>query len=185
MAAAYPLTAPSGSTGVARIGCKVADDGRLADCHIVSEEPGDAGFGAAALSLMARFRATPEAVARMNGAVVVPIRFGVAAPEPPRRDLRFQRDGYETLGDAGPYYPDRAARMGLTSVVEADCHVTESGRLKDCQIVSVSTAGFGFEDAFLKMVERRWVTAAPAPEGTPPPSNGAWRVRMIFDGRRH
>jgi TonB family protein len=186
MAKFYPPTTDGPQRGLARIECRVAGDGRLSDCHILSEEPGDAGLGAYALSLAPKFRATPEAAKEMQGAVVIPVRFGPAAEGPPRRDARFQRSSaYSRLGDAGPYYPERAARMGLMSVVEADCRVADKGLLRNCKIISVSTPDYGFEFAFLKMAERGWMTAAPLAEGMAAPADGVWRFRMIFDGKRH
>jgi TonB family protein len=160
----------------------------LSACRVLTEEPKGAGFGENALAIAPKFRLTPEAARKLDGTIVIPIRFGTAdkPAAPPRRAARFQRiAAYSRLGDAGPYYPDRAARARLTSVVEADCRVTDDGRLHGCRVVSVSTPGYAFELAFLKMAERGWMTAAPPPEDVAAPSDGVWRFRMTFDAKRH
>jgi len=181
----YPPTTDGPAKGLARIECKVAPDGVLSDCRVLSEDPTGAGFGPYAQSIAMKFRATPEAAKKMNGAVVLPIRFGPAEEAPPSRAARFQRNGaYKRLGDAGPYYPDRAARTGQTAVVDADCRVADDAKLHGCRIVSVSNPGYGFEFAFLKMAQHGWMTAAPVGEGVAAPADGVWRFRMLFDAKR-
>lgn len=168
-----------------RIACKVAEDGVLSACRVLSEEPADDDLRAYALAMAARFRATPEAAKQMNGSVILPIRFALAedAP-PPQRGLVFQRNPeYRRLGDAGPYYPERAARTRQTAVVEADCQIGEDLRLQGCRVVSVSNPGYFFDRAFLKMAEHGWMKAAAAPDGPAPP-DGVWRFTMTFDGKR-
>lgn len=167
-----------------RIECKVAEDGRLSACRVLSEEPADDDLRAYALAMAARFRATPEAAKQMNGSVILPIRFALAEDAPPQRGMVFQRNpAYRQLGDAGPYYPERAQRMGQTAVVETDCQVRDDLRLQGCRVVSVSNPSYGFEFAFLKMAEQGWMKAAAAPEGPAPP-DGVWRFRMTFDAQR-
>lgn len=184
---AFTPSATDHPTSVAvRMMCDVAADGRLSECRILSETPRGTEFGAFALTIAPKFRATPEAARKLKGSVVIPIRFG--PPEdaaPPRRDARFQRSGaYARLGDAGPYYPDRAARTGQMSVVEADCRVVDNGLLRDCRVIYVSNPDYGFEFAFLKMAERGWMTAAPLPGDIAAPPDGIWRFRMVFDAKR-
>lgn len=167
----------------ARIRCKVAPDGQLSDCEVVSETPAGWGFGAFALTIAPKFRATPEAARKMKGFVVLPIRFGASeAGAPPRREARFQViSGYRGNGVAGPYYPDRALRTGATSIVKVDCRVGDKDQLEACRITDAPNAEYGFGDAVLKMVERRWMTAGPPPEGVTPPDDGIWRFQVVFD----
>lgn len=78
--------------GRATITCTVSVDGRLTDCRAVSEEPTDAGFGAAAVAMSQLFRMRPQTrdgrpVA--NGIVRIPMTFLMpanlrAAPVPAR-----------------------------------------------------------------------------------------------------
>jgi TonB family protein len=183
----YPAEAKGTHEGLARIGCRPAPGGELADCAILSEEPTGEGFGQAALALMPAFRMTKKAAKERAAGIVLPSRFAVPEPSPPWREAAYRRSSsYGYLGPPGPYFPDRAARSGVGGEVVADCHVGDGGRLDSCRIVAVAPAEFGFDDAVLKMVEQGWMTAAPASEGVAAPSNGIWRFRVPFrDSRAH
>ena len=58
--------------------CRVTEQGTLADCSVVSEDPPGEGFGEAALKLSGGFRMEPKTAdgQSVKGAVIViPIRF--------------------------------------------------------------------------------------------------------------
>lgn len=134
--------------------------------------------------LASRFRATDAAAARMKGVVVLPLRFEAIPPgAPPARPARFavMRD-YRLLGDAGPYYPDSALRTGAATIVRVDCRVGEAWRLEACRIVDDGDDLGSFGAVTLKMIERRWMTAGPPPDGVAPPADGIWRFRAVFEG---
>ncbi len=77
IAAAYPKDAlAKGVNGRAVIDCAVDARGALGDCHVVSETPPDAGFGAATLSLAPTFRmkpATADGVATAGRRITIPL----------------------------------------------------------------------------------------------------------------
>jgi protein TonB len=75
----YPRLAQFlGVAGRVTIACRVAVDGRLADCSVAAETPKYWGFGKAALRMAAQFRMKPKTVDRRpvpDGQVRIPIVF--------------------------------------------------------------------------------------------------------------
>jgi TonB family protein len=185
--AAFPRDGDRLVEGVAQLRCAVGPDRKLADCAVVSEAPAGVGVGAAALSLAPNFEVAAAAAHKLAGrSVTFPIRFQEGPPAPPARQAKFQTSrAYQGLGDAGPYYPERAARGRVTGVVVMDCRVLPQGELKACEVVQVSPGDYGFDFAAVRMAEREWMTAGePAVPGTPEPADGVWRFRVEFSGRR-
>ncbi|MBL8770457.1 MAG: TonB family protein [Phenylobacterium sp.] len=188
LAEAYPKTArQTGVEGRATLACRSEEDGRMVDCSVVGETPAGHGFGAAALSLVGSLRGTRPcqgASSLQPDGARLTMRFVLPHAEPPFREAIYRRDkAFARLGAAGPYYPERAARVGATGVVNMDCRVDERGRLKDCTVLDVSTPGYGFEFAAVRMAEKGWMTAGPENLRAAPPPDRRWRFRVIFDGR--
>ena len=78
LASVIPRAAYAGIDGEAVTSCTVTRNGDLVDCVTVSEAPLGAGFGAAALKLMPRFKMTPmtaDGKTVEGGTVRIPIRF--------------------------------------------------------------------------------------------------------------
>lgn len=64
--------------GKATISCSVRANGTVTDCSIVSEDPEDYGFGAAAIKLSTKFRMKPkraDGTPVEGGTVRIPIVF--------------------------------------------------------------------------------------------------------------
>ncbi|WP_308237977.1 TonB family protein [Phenylobacterium sp. J426] len=170
--AAYPAKASDGGVeGIATLSCAADAAGRLSSCTIVSEEPADAGFGAAALSLIPKFRWNVEAHG-VGNALLLPIRFKL--PERPRDVVFGDPTRWSHLGPPGPYFPDNAYRAGVGGVAIIDCLVGKARALDACRSVEEAPGGFAFSSAALRMAERRYIKAGPdAPEG---PGRVAFRV---------
>ena len=81
----YPERAQRlGVGGRAEISCAVTEKGTLTDCDIVSEDPPDQQFGAAAMKLTHKFQMRPKTQDGQpvaGGHVTIPLRFVPAAPE--------------------------------------------------------------------------------------------------------
>lgn len=72
--------------GRAVLGFTVAQGGGLEACRVEAEQPSGSGLGQAALALQKSFGLTTwsnEGLAVVGGTIHVPIRFGLAPPEPP------------------------------------------------------------------------------------------------------
>ena len=190
LAAAYPAAAKAaGVTGRADLSCAVANDGSLEACKIALETPADRGFGAAALSLKPLFKmdmASPTGAAAKGKRLRLPVRFGVRTNAPPLRAAKFKDPGsYAWAAPAGPYWPDRALRMGRGGFVQVDCVVGDDERLKDCVVANAEGEDVGFVDSVLKMAQQRWMTAGPLPPNVAIPADGVWRFEVAFDAKAH
>ncbi len=75
----YPRDAlRKGIEARATVECRVAADGRMSDCALVSVEPAGLGFEEAALKLTSRFRmhlTTPDGTSVVGGTIRMPLRF--------------------------------------------------------------------------------------------------------------
>lgn len=56
--------------------------------------------------------------------------------------------------DVGRVYPRDALRKGVEARATVECRVAADGRMSDCVVVAVEPAGFGFEEAALKLTRR-------------------------------
>lgn len=65
--AAFPAAAiENGASGEALIECRVASEGALNDCFVLTERGGDYGFGAATVALAEHYRMAPTSLSGRN-----------------------------------------------------------------------------------------------------------------------
>jgi TonB family protein len=99
------------------------------------------------------------------------------APEHPAivyGEVKFKTDpAYADLGSAGPYYPERAQRMGIRGYAVLGCHIADNLNLSDCTVLVEKPMNVGFGLAALMMARRSWMTAA-RPDAEQPHTTDGW-----------
>lgn len=189
LVAAYPTKARTdGLSGRAVLRCAVRPDGVLADCAVDSEDPADAGFGAAALGLASKIQMTPPcagAPETQPGGARIPVRFELPK-EPPTRTPIFRSPpkDLQWLAPLGPFWPEDAVRRGLGGSAAIDCQVDPTSHLTHCKVSEELPARSGFGDALLKMAKEGWITAAPVTPSAAVPSDGIWRFGVVLAPHR-
>lgn len=122
------------------------------------------------------------------GALLVALAAASAhSAEPaPLRDPIFQNQrGSGSPGGPGPYYPERAHRLGITGTALIECTLTAKGRLNDCRAIEEQPRGQNFIDAAMLMAKRGWMKAKPAELDGKPVDGEIVRVLVPFNaGRR-
>ena len=100
------------------------------------------------------------------------------------RDAIFMRSkiggGYGELGPAGPYYPERAARSGISGVAVIDCTLAASGQLSQCTIKSQTPNNEDFGAAAVVMARRGAIQAQPRVVDGQPVASEEVLVRVPF-----
>ena len=105
----------------------------------------------------------------------------------PTRDPVFKRSPMEHkwLGGPGPYYPERAARLGITGYAVLQCVLLATGRLEDCKVVADTPEDEDFDNAAMRMAQKGWLTAKPRQVDGQPVDEPRVQVVVPFQPRRH
>lgn len=157
----WPVAAmKNGQGGKAVVSCMVTLQGALRDCHVVSESPRGAGFGAAGVALTAQLTMRPAVVAG------TPVESEVKIPftwEDQREGSALRLDGPSMLGgiatrvvlDPGwlrapsitqqrAAYPEKARATKVDGRSTLDCAIARTGALNSCAIIQEEPVGYGF-----------------------------------------
>jgi hypothetical protein len=160
VAAAYPAKARSEKiSGHATLDCMINRFRALDDCNVITEYPLRAGFGSAARSLAAKFKApaAPDGAGSMTGGRThVPFTFSLetAADATPLIG-KPQWSGTPTAEDFTAAFPKAATAAGvLKARAVLNCIVTPSGGVTSCSIASEDPPGFGFGAATLSLADK-------------------------------
>ena len=141
--------------GYAVAHCHVLRIGFLTNCQVIKETPDKLGFGAAAVSLAAKFRVAAEWTTPPHHAelwVDLPVRF----PPPGSTGERAVTSPKWLVGvdpDTAPeVFPPEAAAKGLTTGAGiARCVVAADGSLTTCTPEPGDPDGLGFSEAAVKL----------------------------------
>jgi hypothetical protein len=147
-AVAHPIT---------QLALTVDAAGHVQGCDVV----GASGVpGLDAVACTAGVKAASIEPARLSrGAAVASVQslnigFGSYAP------AVFRRDGhYAALGEAGPFFPEREQRLGVSGYAVLGCAATPDGSLHDCSVEEEFPAGADFGIATLRMAQTGWMKA--------------------------
>jgi hypothetical protein len=159
LARAYPSKG-GGVEGYAVPHCEVvrggATAGRLRNCDVIKENPPDRGFAKAALSLTAKFRIDPAALARApHGAplwVNIPVRLSPPGPQAEREVMAPTWISGLDPTATPKIFPPEAAQTGVTTGRGvARCQVAADGTLSACAPEDADPEGLGFSEAAVKL----------------------------------
>jgi TonB family protein len=156
--------------GRAAMRCRVAAEGRLADCRLISETPSAAGYGAALLSLAPKYRRPAQEPAEV---VVTQDWFPFDTPGDWKRK--------PSAGDLMAVWPVAAAKRGLGGAATIDCVATVQGTLTDCVVVTESPPGAGFGQAAVALTPQFLMKPATL-AGKPTPSTVRIPINFKTDG---
>jgi TonB family protein len=150
MVAAWPDGVGDLAVGTSVLRCRVGSEGDLRNCTIAGQTPKGSPFGAAARTVVDRFRlkATPEELKRFADADIA-VSFRFYNPATPAGQMKkVEKPDWIVRIDPAKVvalYPTAAADAGVKEGVGvADCLVAPDGRMTDCQVARETPEGLGF-----------------------------------------
>jgi len=152
---------PSGAPDhpVAQLAVVIDQNGKVESCQ-VSKPSGapalDAVACKAGLAAAGLEPAIDNAGAKVRSVQSLNVGFNIYTAGIFQRNPRFAG-----LGDAGPYFPERAQRLNVGGYAVLECVSAPDGVLSGCLVKEEAPKGFGFGMAGRKMAEEKWMRAAP------------------------
>jgi len=151
--------ARKGTDGAAKISCQVNVEGGLHDCTVVSENPPELGFGAAALALAPKFRmrpATLNGVPIEGGTVRIPINWKFSGAMTGLyikvlNDIPWRKA--PTADQLLESYPEKARKAFKSGRVVMTCTYLPMGRVRGCQSDFQEPEGFGFGRSAISLAQ--------------------------------
>ena len=161
----YPARAAARNiSGKAVLDCLVNADGSF-HCAVGSEEPGNWGFGAAAMEVARHFLVAEKAangMSAVDGRLSIPITFAprncIATPSPIALGGAMLITNpiwlaKPSIRDREQFYPQRALESAKPGHAVVRCLIALDGALTNCVTTSETPSGWGFGDAALKMAQ--------------------------------
>jgi TonB family protein len=184
VASAYPQKARATNVGGrATVNCEFTKQGRLINCHIVTEEPKGLGFGDAAKVLAKQFRAFPNTStgAPLTGAgVQLPVVFDPAMLAGGKPVIgKAQWIGLPSAEDTRSAFSRVESGHGTVRVMLA-CVVQQGGGVSNCSVEREEPAGIGVGQAALALAPRFRLSTWTA-EGLPT-VGGTINIPLRYEG---
>jgi TonB family protein len=153
--AAYPSKPRQEQVGGrATLSCIYSKDGRLSECQVITQSPGDLGFGTAAVKLEKLFRGPPLATALQANTIMtqVTVAFAPETLSGARTIGKPQWVGLPTFEDLKASFPAAAWKAGvLKARVVLSCNVAAEGGVEGCKVDTEEPAAQGFGAAALSV----------------------------------
>jgi TonB family protein len=154
VARAYPAKG-GGVEGYAADHCHVRRDGTLDTCQTIKESPEGQGFGKAALTLAAKFRIDPAALARAPHSAPIWVDIPIRLPPREAAEHTVMAPSWIQMFDthkALKVFPPEAVAEGLTTGRGvARCTVAADGTMTDCTPEAGQPDGLGFSEAAARL----------------------------------
>lgn len=148
-----------GQSGKAVIECDVSIHGALGGCHVLSEEPAGAGFGAAALALTPQFLMKPGMINGkpvVGGTARIPINFIAGDRVGPSHTVKVAASvawsQAPTYAEMVAAYPKKARAQHVGGAATLSCKFAGDGRLADCRTTNEAPKALGFSTAAHSLV---------------------------------
>lgn len=169
--AVFPTAAlKRGIDGEAIINCVLTVQGALKDCVTIDESPAGYGFGGAAVALTPQFLMKPALKdgAPVEATMTIPIKFktfggGMILRGKKVAPANMAWQEAPSFSDVVAAYPEKARAERKAGRATLSCDMSREGRLKGCDVATVSPRGYGFEAA-AKSLARQFALAVPTEE---------------------
>ena len=184
VAAAYPQKARAKNVGGrATVNCEFTKQGRLINCHTVTEEPKGFGFADAAKLLAKQFRAFPNTStgASLSGAgVQLPVVFDPAMLADGKPVIgKAQWAGLPSAEETSAAFSKVESGHGTVRVTLA-CVVQQGGGVSNCSVAREEPAGIGVAQAAMALAPRFRLSTWTA-EGLPT-VGGTINIPLRYEG---
>lgn len=178
----------AGVGGRSMVECLSKADGTMTDCVVLSEEPADGGFGAAALRATPKFRVRPGSPDLAGYRIGLPITWRLSGDERVTR-LNETTLGFPTVAIYAPssFYPSGAREAQIDGRAVVECTVQRE-RLADCAALAEAPTNKGFGAEGVRYAEHRTMRALAGvgnPIGMRARVGLYWRIRQpaLLTGR--
>jgi len=184
-----------GKSGSATLKCVLTEESVLSGCQVISETPGNLGFGDAALTLTADLNIRPAMKLGHPVRTEINLTAHFIAPSPAvgsyitgvdTRDMQkyLTNPAWErapTFAQVAAAYPSRARSAGKSGRVSLDCTLGADGQFSSCLVTNEEPVGYGFGAAAAELAKS--FKTAPTVAGDKSVAGGVVKLPFAFTTR--